>query len=349
MTWKKVGVCVLVTLWALPVWADVLQTLHYSGKLDTAGGAFTGTIEVTFDLYAGAGAKSSFWSETQAVAVQNGRFHAQLGSKTTLTPADVNVANLHLDVTVGTDDEMGKVPIASVPYAFRAIEAANAATVGGQTASSFAASAHAHGYAPLSHTHSYAPEHGHPYVNTGGGTLSGNLAMSSNKVTGLAAPTAAADAATKAYVDAAAGGGGSLGVNDSWTLIQACESWYPTTTCGTFDLDNYDIHEVLLAGAELHDNPKGGQEVESKWYFTYSNVETAPYGPATVIKVQHANAESDPRDGAFLLNHRGIKSGVTQYNPAQLCWFDVNGTTGQVDMKNYDGGGAHCAFAVWVR
>ena len=23
--------------------------------------------------------------------------------------------------------------------------------------------------------------------------------------------------------------------------------------------------------------------------------------------------------------------------------------TGSVDMKNYDGGGAHCAFAVWVR
>ncbi len=226
MTWKKVGVCVLVTLWALPVWADVPQTLHYSGKLDTAGGAFTGTIEVTFSLYNGAGAKSSFWSETQAVAVQNGRFHAQLGSKTTLTPADVNVADLHLGVTVGTDDEMGKVPIASVPYAFRASEAANAATVGGQAASSFAtfshthsysdanhthdysASSHTHGYAPLSHTHNYAPTHNHPYVNTGGGSLSGNLAMSSNKVTGLAAPTADGDAATKAYVDAAAGGGG---------------------------------------------------------------------------------------------------------------------------------------------
>jgi hypothetical protein len=204
-----VGLVAVLVCWTAVAWAAVPQTLHYSGKLDTAGGAFTGTIEVTFDLYAGAGAKSSFWSETQAVAVQNGRFHAQLGSKTTLTPADVNVADLHLGVTVGTDDEMGKVPVASVAYAFRASEAANAATVGGQAASSFAGAVHNHPYAPLSHLHDYAASiHSHSYLSTGGGTLGGSLAMSSNKVTGLAAPTADADAATKAYVDAAGSGGG---------------------------------------------------------------------------------------------------------------------------------------------
>ena len=149
----------------------------------------------------------------------------------------MDVADLHLGVTVGTDDEMGKVPIASVAYAFRASEAANAATVGGQAASSFAtfshthsysdanhthdysASSHTHGYAPLSHTHNYAPTHNHPYVNTVGGTLTGSLAMSSNKVTGLAAPTADADAATKAYVDAASGGAGF-----SITLVKCYDS-----------------------------------------------------------------------------------------------------------------------------
>ena len=38
-----------------------------------------------------------------------------------------------------------------------------------------------------------------------GSTMSGNLAMGTNKVTGLGTPTANTDAATKAYVDAVAG------------------------------------------------------------------------------------------------------------------------------------------------
>jgi hypothetical protein len=64
------------------------------------------------------------------------------------------------------------------------------------------------GYVTGEHSHNFALPHDHPYLTTAGGTLSGSLAMSSNKVTGLAAPTADADAATKAYVDAASGGGG---------------------------------------------------------------------------------------------------------------------------------------------
>ena len=47
--------------------AAVPQTLHYSGKLDAGGGAFTGTVDVAFALYVDANAASSFWSDTQAV------------------------------------------------------------------------------------------------------------------------------------------------------------------------------------------------------------------------------------------------------------------------------------------
>jgi hypothetical protein len=132
-------------------WATVPQTLHFSGKLDTAGGAFTGSIEVTFALYDGPDAVSSFWSETQAVSVQNGRFHVELGNTTTLSAASVDVAALHLGVTVDTDDEMALVPISSVPYAFRATEAGNAKTVGGQAATAFAAVVHSHALADLEH------------------------------------------------------------------------------------------------------------------------------------------------------------------------------------------------------
>ena len=116
-------------------WAAVPQALHYSGKLDTAGGSFTGTVDVQFTLYAAADAPTGFWQDTQALAVTSGRFHAVLGP---LSASDVQVAALHVAVKVGTDAEMDRVAISSVPYALRAVEANNAATLGGESASAFA-------------------------------------------------------------------------------------------------------------------------------------------------------------------------------------------------------------------
>jgi hypothetical protein len=129
-------------------WAVVPQALHYSGKLDTAGGVFTGTIEVTFGLYADANVASSFWSDKQSVIVTNGRFHVQLGP---FGAGDMDVAALQLGVKVGSDDEMDRVAINSVPYALRAVEAGNAATVGGQASTAFAAATHSHALADLEH------------------------------------------------------------------------------------------------------------------------------------------------------------------------------------------------------
>ena len=46
-----------------------------------------------------------------------------------------------------------------------------------------------------------AASHTHDYLHLSGGTLTGNLAMSNHKITGVAAPTADTDAANKKYVD----------------------------------------------------------------------------------------------------------------------------------------------------
>lgn len=49
-------------------------------------------------------------------------------------------------------------------------------------------------------------------------SVTGALAMGTNKITGLGTPTVTTDAATKAYVDANSGGGGvSLGGTNTWT------------------------------------------------------------------------------------------------------------------------------------
>lgn len=47
-------------------------------------------------------------------------------------------------------------------------------------------------------------------LNLSGGTMSGNIAMGSNKITGLGTPTADADGATKAYVDGLISGLGAV-------------------------------------------------------------------------------------------------------------------------------------------
>jgi hypothetical protein len=48
-------------------------------------------------------------------------------------------------------------------------------------------------------------------LNLSGGTMSGAIAMGTNKITGMGDPTAAQDAATKAYVDTQVAGGGGSG------------------------------------------------------------------------------------------------------------------------------------------
>jgi hypothetical protein len=60
------------------------------------------------------------------------------------------------------------------------------------------------------------------YLKTTGGTVTGDIAMGTNKVTGLGAPTVGTDAATKTYVDAgiaAVSGGGTISVADTFVSV----------------------------------------------------------------------------------------------------------------------------------
>jgi hypothetical protein len=117
-------------------WADVPPTaLHFSGQLNTSGGSFTGTVNVTFTFYPTEGSTEVLWTETLSTTVTQGRFHALLGvDVNNLIPATAYVYDqLHLGVTVGGDAEMTpRIRVASVPFAQ---VARDAQTLGGLTAS----------------------------------------------------------------------------------------------------------------------------------------------------------------------------------------------------------------------
>ena len=92
-------------------------------------------------------------------------------------------------------------------------------------------------------------------------TIGGALAMSNNKITGLATPTATTDAATKAYVDANAGGGGvSLGGTNTWTgqqtfsnqntIIQNDLTVYDNVTIQ----DDLQVYDDVTLGSSISDD-----------------------------------------------------------------------------------------------
>lgn len=102
--------------------AAVPATVGYQGRLyDQNGNPVSGTMSVTFALYAGGSGGTAVWSETQSVSFANGYFAVQLGSVTAFGTTAFDGTVRYLGVKVGTDAEMTpRTAVASVPYALLA-------------------------------------------------------------------------------------------------------------------------------------------------------------------------------------------------------------------------------------
>jgi hypothetical protein len=123
------------------------EVLQYQARLtDPATGApREGLLTVTFSIYDAPAGGMPLWTETKIVAAVGGLMNTLLGDTEMLTAALFDGRDLWLGVTVDTDEEAApRQRIASVAYALRATESANAATLDGQDAADFAAAAHAH-------------------------------------------------------------------------------------------------------------------------------------------------------------------------------------------------------------
>jgi trimeric autotransporter adhesin len=119
--------------------ATVPRLVQFNGTLkDVAARPVSGVASATFAIYAEQDGGTALWSETQNVlADANGHYNVLLGSATAAgVPAELfgTGQSRWLGVTVGRQQEMPRVLLASVPYA---LKAADAETLGGLPASAY--------------------------------------------------------------------------------------------------------------------------------------------------------------------------------------------------------------------
>jgi hypothetical protein len=111
-------------LWPVGLWAAPPGHVSYQGYLTASSGdPVSGTVPMTFSLYAAPTGGSALWSEHHpGEAVSAGVYSAQLGSVTALNlPFNTTY---YLGVAVGSDPEMTpRLQLSSVPYAMRATHA----------------------------------------------------------------------------------------------------------------------------------------------------------------------------------------------------------------------------------
>jgi hypothetical protein len=113
--------------------AEVPDRLIYSGNLVDNGQPYQGAVNLVFGIYDAANAGTLLWSEShEDINVSSGKFSVELGLADSLI--DVFDGNkYYLQVSVAGQAMLPRVPVASVPYAFKASKADDSDTVGGLT------------------------------------------------------------------------------------------------------------------------------------------------------------------------------------------------------------------------
>ena len=102
-------------LWSGSAVAAVPTTANVEGILMSAGGgpAADGNYNVQFSLYAQQTGGTAAWTETGSVAAKAGQFTYQMGSKTPLSAAGLNLQSAWLGVTIGADPELPRQAVGS--------------------------------------------------------------------------------------------------------------------------------------------------------------------------------------------------------------------------------------------
>jgi hypothetical protein len=113
-------VAALVMTASVAVAAPVPARITEQGRLFQAGTStpVTGTVAMTFAVYAAPTGGTALWSESFTVTLDDGYFSVQLGSSTAFPGTLWDGSVRYIGVKVGTDAEMTpREEVASVPYA----------------------------------------------------------------------------------------------------------------------------------------------------------------------------------------------------------------------------------------
>ncbi len=113
--------------------AEVPSTIGFTARLvdDKTGGELTGSHQVTFKLFDAATGGTALYTESINAELEDGLLFHDLGSIEPLSATVLDGRKLFLEVILDEVVMDPRVTIGSVPYAVRANEAANAATLGG--------------------------------------------------------------------------------------------------------------------------------------------------------------------------------------------------------------------------
>ncbi|HUS57683.1 MAG TPA: formylglycine-generating enzyme family protein [Planctomycetota bacterium] len=130
---------ILAFVLTVPALADVPTLINYQGRLtDADGKPINGMRQMTFEFYDAATGGNQLpasdpFSETQTVTVTDGVFNVLIGSATEGgVPTSVfDGAEIYLSVKVEGEPLSPSQRIASVPYAFRALDAASVKGISG--------------------------------------------------------------------------------------------------------------------------------------------------------------------------------------------------------------------------
>lgn len=113
---KKWFTILLALVWLLPAGDGLAgpgKTVVYEGKLQDANRKPIGGIfPLSFALHRNAKKGRSLWKEEHFVAIDEGRYEVQLGSKTPI-PSGLDVSKLYLSVSVSGGDEIVRERLAT--------------------------------------------------------------------------------------------------------------------------------------------------------------------------------------------------------------------------------------------
>lgn len=201
----------------------------------------------------------------------------------------------------------------------------------------------------------------YPYKSTF--PLSADISMNNHKLTGLAAPTASNDAATKAYVDGTGGSGGSVG--DPFVTVGPY-AWCDFVTDGTADqieinaaLSNYKMaylvndgyfaisgNIIIPSGGKYYliGLPYNGIKPELRFFSAHGITESDSLQKSFEISNIHINMNSQS-GSAIQFNHGVINTEIFNCRIANITQADVNvrdgigiegtGTLGVTNLEIY--------------